>query len=117
MHDLTNISEGDLVIYEPHYSSREIRKVARLTNTQIVIVFKNGLGNDYEKKFHKKNGREVGGSEWTPCYIRPANPEDIREIRESALRRGIVSEIRSAKLDGLSTDRLERIAAILREDK
>lgn len=58
---LTDLVEGDLVIFSTKNSSKKC-KIKRVTATQIIIDVENLMGTAHERRFNKNNGNEVGGS-------------------------------------------------------
>lgn len=64
---------GMKVYYTPRWGSRTIDKVARLTNSQVILE-KNPL------RFQKINGRSIGGGTWHTEWIEPLTPEIEKEI-------------------------------------
>ena len=107
---LQELKAGDTVIVKGSHGRREVRTVQRVTPTQIVV----GL-----TKYHKKDGREVGGDYFTQ-YLKQATAESVAEIRAVAKRnnlRNILRNLDRATTDALTDSQLERIAAILAEGK
>lgn len=116
---LENVQVGDLVVLVPkHNRSRSIEKVARVTNSQVVLAFPNFAGNLYDVKFHKKNGREVGGDTLWGCqYIHIPKEGEVEAIQERTKRSSLISRIGKADLGKLSTERLEAILALCQQEE
>lgn len=67
---LDNLKVGDEVAYHAKYDFNDaILKVVRITNTMIVVGDKNHIGEIYERKFRKTDGRLVGGDMWSMSWI------------------------------------------------
>lgn len=97
---------GDEVIVQSR-NGKEIRKIMRMTKTQIVIR------NYY--KFWIKNGWEVGGYDNIHIPDEGEKEKIISERREQQRRNKIWSELRELKLYDLPTDKMERIIQIIKE--
>jgi hypothetical protein len=98
------------VIYEftvEHRLRRTILKVSRITEKQIVIG-----ENAYERRFAKKNCREIGND---GKLIEPT-PELLNEAREKIERRRLIIFLQKIKLSDLSMSSLYKMKQIIEED-
>jgi flagellar motor switch protein FliG len=108
---LQELKAGDTVLVSRH-PYEDIRTVKRVTPTQIVVVVSN-----YEERFRKSDGWEIGGRTYNRRFLRHATPEKIAELKRQETRGKHIRAIQNAKLDALTDSQLERIAAILVEGK
>lgn len=99
---LAGLSVGDeVLVHNSMY--RSIRKVSRITPTQIVV----GL-----TKFRRHSGSQVGGSVWNGLQIRQVTDAD----REAAERAKIVAAVSAVLTDNNSPISLLRaISACLKD--
>ena len=78
-----HLKVGDLVIVDHN----AIRRVARITPTQIVLVFKNTVGTLVEVKYNKSSGNRVGDSTvWDRGQITSSDVNDIQALRQRIVR-------------------------------
>jgi predicted nucleotidyltransferase len=110
MTDLQNIKPGDDVAYVAGGcgSGVYIRKVERVTKTQIIIG---------DSRYRREDGFPVGHTIWDAAHICELTPEMEKRVKETADREKktrLVAEIHKA-LRGLTLDQLERINAIVDE--
>ena len=104
MSKFENLKAGDeVVVPSTGWSNEEyIRKVDRITKTQIVIG---------DSKFRITNGYEVGASGYHNRIIRiPSEKDRVRIHRANLLRR-----LKTTDFGKFETDVLEKIQAIIRQ--
>lgn len=101
---LSNLKPGDQVIVEER-SNISIRKVERLTKTQIVL-------EGTTTKFRRDSGRQVSGDTWHMQYLYEATPERVAEIRESNKRKRLISQLKDINWSAFSTEALEKVYKI-----
>ncbi len=113
--DCTNLKRGDKALYMPRHGHKAVHSVARVTETQIVLKFKNHIGSIYEVKFYKASGRKVGGDRFVTDWIRPATDADEDQLKQESQRQRVLLDVKTTKFTELTTERLERIWAIISE--
>jgi len=79
------LSAGDEIAVRGNHSL-SILEVTRTTRTQVVAGSRNGVGQAYETKWRRNDGREVGGSAWFGSRITQATGDVIGEIAATAIR-------------------------------
>ena len=112
---LEELKPGDDVIVAKHLHDSVIRKVVRLTPTQIIIK---GFASNSERKFSKKNGAEIGGGEAVfASYLHEANEKNVKEVTDLRKRKLLSfwfnSEINRCTL----ADMEKMISALSTEDR
>lgn len=86
MNEFENLKVGDLVVVRGSLIvGEELRKIERVTNSQIVI------GN---RRYRKKDGRLVGEWKWHYGFIKPATEKDIERINEAKQKDELLAFIR-----------------------
>jgi len=103
---LENLKPEDVVIFQDR-DRRGIAKVARVTPTQIVL--------SNERKYNKKNGGNVGDSEWNFSTLEFPEPEKLLEIRTSIKKTNLLGKIALKLKTVTSVEVLEKIHNILNE--
>ena len=79
---LQQLKIGDKVYSPGKYGEfGNIYTVNRLTNTQIVIKEINGIGKEYEIRFRKFDGFNVGGNSWSRSLIVPVTDKVLERQR------------------------------------
>jgi len=101
---LKSLKPGDKFAIETITGSYVLRKVARLTKTQIVL--------DNSQKFYISSGLIVGGSHYRSTRIIPVTAE-IKEIME---RSTLIYNIRKSHLYDISTESLRQILSIIESE-
>lgn len=101
---LKSLKPGDKFAIETITGSYVLRKVARLTKTQIVL--------DNSQKFYISSGLIVGGSHYLSTRIIPVTAE-IKEIME---RSTLIYNIRKSHLYDISTESLRKILSIIESE-
>jgi len=101
---LKSLKPGDKFAIETITGSYVLRKVARLTKTQIVL--------DNCQKFYISSGLLVGGSHYRSTRIIPVTAE-IKEIME---RSTLIYNIRKSHLYDISTESLRQILSIIESE-
>ena len=101
---LKSLKPGDKVAIETITGGHVLRKVARLTKTQIVL--------DNSQKFYISSGLLVGGSHYRSTRIIPVTAE-IKEIME---RSTLIYNIRKSHLYDISTESLRQILSIIESE-
>lgn len=94
---LENLKEGDQVV-EVTYAGTLLRKVQRITATQIVLP---------NAKFNRKTGRVIGGSVYAHTCIREATPEMVEKARLCGYRTWLV-DLKPEKLTLLQLESMYR---------
>ena len=105
---IANLKPGDDIIHVGGWGA-SIRKVKRLTKTQVVV-------GDPEVKFNKETGYLVGRGRWNFSHIEEATPELMTKIKENEKRGELMDVIDNCKLTSLSTETLTKLANIIREE-
>lgn len=102
---LEDLGPGDKVIVPGGFRLGYVRAIDRVTKTQIIVG---------RNRYSRNDGYPVpcGRDAWTR-KIRVATEEGIAEIEEEEKRFNAKGVIHRANLDGLTTDQLERIRAII----
>lgn len=104
-----NLKHGDLVIYKPSgfYGTPSIRRVERVTKTQIVIKGIHG-------KFRKSDGVIVGDSYsfHGPSRINMPREHEVQKIRRDNMALCVMGAIKD-KINDLSLDQLNQIQKVL----
>lgn len=103
MENLENIKVGDKVIVVKRYT-RHVRKVKRLTKTQIVVD---------DDKFRKSDGKSVNNYGWFSPFIRKATQELISEVEEEEKRTKLLYEVYHTDWNKLRTDKLEEVYKLI----
>ena len=101
---LKSLKPGDKVAIETITGGHVLRKVARLTKTQIVL--------DNSQKFYISSGLIVGGSHYRSTRIIPVTAE-IKEVME---RSTLIYNIRKSHLYDISTESLRQILSIIESE-
>ncbi len=102
---LQSLKPGDEVAIETITgSSYVLRKVSRLTKTQIVL--------DNSLKFYMSSGLSVGGSPYRRTSIIPATAE-IKETMEISI---LIYKIKKSHLYDISTESLRQILSIIESE-
>jgi len=101
---LKSLKPGDKFAIETITGSYVLRKVARLTKTQIVL--------DNSQKFYISSGLIVGGSHYRSTRIIPVTAE-IKEVME---RSTLIYNIRKSHLYDISTESLRQILSIIESE-
>ena len=101
---LKSLKPGDKFAIETITGSYVLRKVARLTKTQIVL--------DNCQKFYISSGLLVGGSHYRSTRIIPVTAE-IKEIME---RSTLIYNIRKSHLYDISIESLRQILSIIESE-
>jgi hypothetical protein len=85
---LSDVKAGDKVLLW-NYSKESVHVVTRVTPTQVVLKFRRATGDGaYERRFNKRNGREVGASGYSRCRIEVVTAEQVArvELRQACAR-------------------------------
>jgi len=98
---LQSLKTGDDVAIETITGGYVLRKVSRLTKTQIVL--------DNSQKFYISSGQLVGGSHYRSTSIIPVTAE----IRETIERSILIYNIKKSHLYYISTESLRQILYII----
>ena len=101
---LKSLKPGDKFAIETITGSYVLRKVARLTKTQIVL--------DNCQKFYISSGLLVGGSHYRSTRIIPVTAE-IKEIME---RSTLIYNIKKSHLYDISIESLRQILSIIESE-
>lgn len=101
---LQSLKPGDKVAIETITGGHVLRKVARLTKTQIVL--------DNLQKFYISSGLIVGGSSYRSTSIIPVTAE----IKETIERSTLIYNIRKSHLYDISTESLRQILSIIESE-
>lgn len=105
---------ADAVIRDcDHYAKA---KVSRLTATQIVVKWL-GPATEYERKFSRSSGLEVGNHAGSRCMImRPSESSDLYFARREAVDRTKAASNKALSFLGrASADQAAKVAEIMRE--
>ena len=101
---LKSLKPGDKFAIETITGSYVLRKVARLTKTQIVL--------DNSQKFYISSGLIVGGSHYRSTRIIPVTAE-IKEVIE---RSKLIYNIKKSHLYDISIESLRQILSIIESE-
>ena len=101
---LKSLKPGDKFAIETITGSYVLRKVARLTKTQIVL--------DNSQKFYISSGLLVGGSHYRSTRIIPVTAE-IKEVIE---RSKLIYNIKKSHLYDISIESLRQILSIIESE-
>mgnify|MGYP003427253059 FL=1 len=101
---LKSLKPGDKFAIETITGSYVLRKVARLTKTQIVL--------DNCQKFYISSGLLVGGAHYRRTSIIPVTAE-IKEVIE---RSKLIYNIKKSHLYDISTESLRQILSIIESE-
>ena len=102
---LQSLKPGDKVAIETITGGYVLRKVARLTKTQIVL--------DNSQKFYISSGMLIGGwSHYRSTSIIPVTAE-IKEVME---RSTLIYNIKKSHLYDISTESLRKILSIIESE-
>lgn len=101
---LQSLKPGDKFAIETITGSYVLRKVARLTKTQIVL--------DNSQKFYISSGLIVGGSHYRSTRIIPVTAE-IKEVIE---RSKLIYNIKKSHLYDISIESLRQILSIIESE-
>ena len=101
---LQSLKTGDDVAIETITGGYVLRKVARLTKTQIVL--------DNSQKFYISSGLIVGGTHYRCTSIIPVTAE----IRETIERSILIYNIKKSHLYDISTESLRQILSIIESE-
>lgn len=106
---LQQLKVGDEVIVGRRDRDSYITRVKRATPTLIVVG-----SNDYECKFRRTTGDEVGAGYYA-SELESSSPEELEAVREAMYARNLLSRIRELDWQHVPVDKLRRIEAILDE--
>lgn len=122
--NLENVCEGDVVVLDKGGDCQRVR-VARTTPTQIILTYKNAAGDEYERKFRRSDGREIGDFDlwsgnrgWLYGITDETRGELEKMIAKTAERRNrqkAIAAIQRTNLDYLPTDTLLSLAKQIEE--
>ena len=101
---LKSLKPGDKVAIETINGGYVLRKVSRLTKTQIVL--------DNSQKFYISSGLIVGGSHYRSTRIIPVTAE----IKEKAERSALIYRIKKSDIRSLKTSALIEILSIIESE-
>lgn len=101
---LQSLKPGDKVAIETITGGHVLRKVARLTKTQIVL--------DNLQKFYISSGLIVGGSSYRSTSIIPVTAE----IKETIERSTLIYNIKKSHIYDISTESLRKILSIIESE-
>ncbi len=89
-----------------------LANVSKVTSKQIMTLHENGVGGEYERRFWKKNGVEVGSDAWHFSNITEATPERIEKHRIAVRRNALLTRIKNTNFSALSEEQLDEILTI-----
>ena len=98
---LQSLKPGDKVAIETINGGYVLRKVVRLTKTQIVL--------DNSQRFYMSSGLSIGGSFYHKTSIIPVTAE----IKETAERSTLIYRIKKSDIGALKTSALIEILSII----
>ena len=105
---LQNLKVGDKTIL----SAREglsIVTISRLTNTQLIIEYKNANGDIKEIKFNRQSGRHIGGSDYFCSYLEEITSEKNEEVQKRLWKNRVNNVRQRIDLNKLSVDQLTKL--------
>jgi len=113
MKTLNDVVAGDVVI-KTQGRHDSVCCVKRVTNTQIVLSFKNMAGGEYEQKFNKKHGDLVGETDtWYQTFVRVPADGQIEKIKLQTNLRAAIEHCQKYPWHKLPIEKLEQIKALL----
>ena len=101
---LQSLKPGDEVAIETITGGYVLRKVSRLTKTQIVL--------DNSQKFYISSGQLIGGSHYRSTSIIPVTAE-IKQTMEISI---LIYKIRKSHLYDISIESLRKILSIIESE-
>ena len=107
MEELKNVKVGDWVTCMKQGKPFCVRRVQRVTETQIVT------GKSLESRWRKKDGYPVGCDSWCQTKIVPATQDHRDDIKKHNLICSIAELSTSGKLSKFSIEQLEQIYGLL----
>jgi hypothetical protein len=105
--ELHNLKPGDAVIYHPGgtYSTREVWKIERLTETQIVIG---------RYRFNRIDGYMRGNRDsWRWAKISAPQPGEVQQVLDEVEKRRLVSKLHDFKWAELTLEQLRAVQQIV----
>ena len=82
---LNDIKAGDAVVIFAGYSDPELRKVARVTKTTIILEPK--FENGHQPIYNKPDGHLRGKNRWDVNYIEVPTPDMLQTMKLNTLRK------------------------------
>lgn len=99
---LNELKTGDKVIVKTGYYGSDLKKVEKITPTQIVVG---------GSRFRKKDGYLMGANDiWCTTKLHPATEYEVNKIIYKKLR----SKIKQRNFDSVSDEKIKQIAEILK---
>lgn len=114
-----DVKVGDKIIVTMGFrSKRHVGTVARITKAQFMV----NINSDYEYKFWKKNGEQVGGgSSWSRTYCMKATDEELKAISDANRIEAKASRVRkfieSANLSAMGEDSLDKMIEVIETER
>lgn len=103
---LQSLKEGDEVVINESFCDPKIKKVVRVTATQILVDCGWGAPVRFDRE---------GGSQKGDCRSRMVLSNDIEKATAKITRSANIYKVQSAKLSKLSDSQLSRIVTIIEE--
>lgn len=99
---LENVKAGDTVILSTGHYNKWIKKVERVTKTQVII-------KDSNARYRRSTGDKVGARQWEFSSIKEGTKEAVDKILNDNKRHELINGIEDIKLKEVSTSILESI--------
>lgn len=116
MNKLENIKVGDEVVVVSSGETRCIKKVLKLTKTQIIAEGWNERSGP--TRWKKNTGKEVGNNnQWNFTHIVPVTDEHRKEVEKRDLLTEIIHLCEIPKLRELSLEKLKQVVQILNSEE
>lgn len=106
---LRDIEVGDEVVFSGGGPMNKpgVDKVQRLTKTQIILE---GSGTRYRRS----DGRQIGVHSWHTRYLRPADAEKLKEIKNDQDKRIAVGYLTKLNWKNLSLESLNSVVEVVK---
>ena len=107
MNEFENLKVGNLMVMHASYCGDSLRKVERVTKSQIVVG---------GTRYWKKNGLLVGLGKWSHGYIRRATEKDIEFFNKVKQKNELLAFIRNVAWCNLSLESLQTICDVMKKE-
>lgn len=113
---LNELKVGDKVIVRQS-QNRFVKDIKRLTNTQIVLHYKNNLGQIYEEKYNRESGSMVGSSSssWGHKWISVPKDGEVEEVKKEVLRKNLILKLEKFNWESAYLEKLLEVESVLQK--
>jgi hypothetical protein len=101
---LQKLKIGDEVYIPDRFDEGDIKKVIRITPTQLIIEYPG-----YEKRFNKKTGKSVGTGLWDSTYLWQVTDKIRQGVKTGKLKRHAKLLLNNVRLPDKDTELQELI--------